>query len=373
MFGRAWRLGRIAGIEIRIDPSWTVIALLVVYSLFLQFTLTYRGLSDSGGIALAVGATLLFFGSVLAHEMTHGMLARRAGIPVRDITLFIFGGATRANVESHGPRDEFVVSVVGPLSSVVLAGLFWGASILGHGVLPHPVEGALGYLGWVNLLLAGFNLLPGFPLDGGRVLRSAVWGLTHDLGKATRIATRAGETIGYLLLAGGVILVFGGELISGVWFAAIGWFLAQSARASYLDFRMREAMRSVDVDAVMEHGMVSLAADTTVQSAVADQLMRSDQVVFPVQQDGTTVGFITGHVLHTVPRDEWATTRVRDAMLPLDKVIVVTPSTPMKTALDRLEEEGRPFLLVLNDGRAVGLLTVADVARWIRRRDSLAA
>jgi len=222
MFGHAWRVGRIGGIEIRIDPSWSVIALLVAYSLFLQFTLTYRDLSDSAGIALAVGATLLFFGSVLAHEMTHAMLARRAGIPVRDITLFIFGGATHANVESHGPGDEFVVSVVGPISSMALAGLFWTASILGHGVLSHPVEGALGYLAWVNLLLAGFNLLPGFPLDGGRVLRSAVWGLTHDLGKATRVATRAGETIGYLLLVGGVLLVFGGELISGIWFAAIG-------------------------------------------------------------------------------------------------------------------------------------------------------
>jgi Zn-dependent protease len=145
MFGRAWRLGRIGGIEIRIDPSWTVVALLVVYSLFLQFTLTYGGLSDPAGIALAVGATLLFFGSVLAHEMTHAILARRAGIPVADITLFIFGGTTRANVESHGPSAEFVVSAVGPLSSVVLAGLFWIASILGHSVLPHPVEGALGY------------------------------------------------------------------------------------------------------------------------------------------------------------------------------------------------------------------------------------
>ena len=243
MFGQSWRLGRIAGIEIRVDPSWTVIALLVAFSLFLQFTLVYPSLSDAAGIALAVGATALFFGSVLAHEMTHALVAGLVGIPVRDITLFIFGGATHADVESHGPRDEFVVSIVGPLSSVALAGLFWWASILGRGVLPHPVEGAIGYLAWVNLLLAVFNFLPGFPLDGGRVLRSVVWGATHDLRRATRVATLAGEAIGYLLLASGVTLLFGGALITGVWFAAIGWFLARTARASYADFEAREAMR----------------------------------------------------------------------------------------------------------------------------------
>jgi Zn-dependent protease/predicted transcriptional regulator len=373
MFGHAWRMGRIAGIQIRIDPSWTVVALLVAYSLFLEFTLTYGGLSDPAGIALAVGATLLFFGSVLAHEMTHSLLARRAGIPVRDITLFIFGGATHANVGSHGPREEFVVSLVGPLSSAVLAGLFWGASILGHGTLPHPVEGALGYLGWVNLLLAAFNLLPGFPLDGGRMLRSMVWGRTNDVRKATRVATRAGETIGYAMLAGGALLVFGGGLITGVWFAAIGWFLAQSARASYLEFKVLEAMRSVDVDAVMERELVSVAADTTLQDAVDDYLLRHDQDVFPVNQNGSTVGIITSRMVQAVPHDEWRTRLVRDAMVPLDRVTVVTSSTPMNTALDRLGEDGRPLVLVLDDGRAVGLLTAADVARWVRRRDTLAA
>jgi Zn-dependent protease/predicted transcriptional regulator len=373
MFGHAWRLGRIAGIEIRVDPSWTVIALLVAYSLFLQFTLVYPSLSDAAGVALGVSATVLFFGSVLVHEMTHALLARRAGIPVRDITLFIFGGATHANVESHGPRDEFVVSIVGPLSSVVLGGLFWGASILGRGVLPHPVEGALGYLGWINLLLAVFNFLPGFPLDGGRVLRSAVWGVTHDLRRATRIATVAGEAIGYLLVGGGALLVFGGALITGVWFAAIGWFLAQTARVSYGDFEAREAMRGVDVGVVMERGLLSVPGGATVQEAVNDYLFRREQDVFPVDQDGSTVGIITGRLAQAVPRNEWATRPVRDAMVPLEKLDIVQPQASMDAVLARLEEDGKSFALVLDDGHAVGLLTLADVARWIRRRDALAA
>jgi Zn-dependent protease/predicted transcriptional regulator len=373
MLGQSWRLGRIGGIEIRVDPSWTLIVLLVAYSLFLQFTQTYRALSDPAGIALAVGATALFFGSVLAHEMTHALLARRAGIPVRDITLFIFGGATHAKVEARGPRAEFVVSIAGPLSSVALGGLFWGASILGRGVLPHPVEGALGYLGWVNLLLAVFNFLPGFPLDGGRVLRSIVWGVTHDLRRATRVATRAGEMIGYLLMAVGVLLVFAGALITGVWFAAIGWFLAQTARASYLDFEVREAMHAVDVDAVMERGLLSVPADATVREAVEDYLFRRDQDVFPVDQDGSTIGIFTGRLAQAVPRDERATRLVRDAMFPLEKLDVVRRREPMNEVLDRLEGDGRSFALVAEDGHVVGLLTLADVARWIRRRHSLAA
>lgn len=374
MFGQSWRLGRIAGIEIRVDPSWTVIALLVAYSLFLQFTLTYRALSGLAGIALAVGATALFFGSVLAHEMTHALVARRAGISVRDITLFIFGGATRANVESRGPRTEFVVSIVGPLSSLALGGLFWGASILGRGVLPHPVEGAIGYLGWVNLLLAVFNLLPGFPLDGGRVLRSVVWGVTHDLRRATRTATFAGMTIGYLLLAGGVVLAFGGAFITGVWFAAIGWFLARTARASYLDFEARAAMRDVHVAAVMERGLLSVPADATVRETAEDYLFRRDQDVFPVDQDGRTVGIITDRLVQAVPRGERSTRLVRDAMLPLEKLDVERSSAHMSAVLDHLEEDDKSFALVVDDGHAVGLVTLADVTRWvIRRRDSLAA
>jgi Zn-dependent protease/predicted transcriptional regulator len=374
MFGQGWRLGRIAGIEIRVDPSWTVIALLVAYSLFLRFTLTYRALSGPAGIALAVGATALFFGSVLAHEMTHALVARRAGIPVRDITLFIFGGATHANVESRGPRDEFVVTIVGPLSSLVLGGLFWGASILGRGVLPPPVEGAIGYLGWVNLLLAVFNLLPGFPLDGGRVLRSVVWEMTHDLRRATRTATFAGVTIGYLLLAGGVVVAFGGAFITGVWFAAIGWFLARMARASYVDFEAREAMRDVDVAAVMERGLVSVPADATVQEAVEHYLLGRDQDLFPVDRDGRTVGVITDRLVQAVPREQRSTRLVRDAMLSLEKLDVERSSAQMNVVLDHLERDGTSFALVVDDGHAVGLLTLADVTRWIIRRwDSRAA
>ena len=181
MFGTAWRVGRIAGIEVRVDSSWVVIALLITYSLYLRFSLVYPSLSTGGAVGIAILAAVLFFGSVLTHELAHALVSQARRIPVQDITLFLFGGATRARVESRGPNDEFLIAVVGPLTSGLLAVLFWVVDVAGRGALSRPLTGMFGYLAWVNLLLAGFNLVPGFPLDGGRLLRSAIWKATGSL------------------------------------------------------------------------------------------------------------------------------------------------------------------------------------------------
>jgi len=373
MFGHGWRLGRIAGVEIRIDPSWAVIALLVAYSLFLHFTLTYRSLSDPAGLALAVGATVVFFGSVLAHELTHAVVARRLGIPVHGITLFIFGGATHAEVDSKGPRDELLVSAVGPVSSLVIAAVLWGVSVLGRGVVAHPLEGAVGYLAWVNAILAVFNLLPGFPLDGGRILRAAVWATTGSLARATRVAAAAGQTVGYLLLAVGALLVFGGALISGVWLAAIGWFLAQTAKASLRDFTVRQMLGRVEADQVMERELAAVPATATLREAVDDYLLQRDQDVFPVEEGGRTIGFLTVEVVRRFPRGGWEGRTVRDAMLAIDRNGVVGPHSRMEDVLDRLELGGVGFVPVMSQDRIVGVVTPADLARWMRRHESIAA
>src|SRR6266508_2444488 len=170
MFGTSWRVGRIAGIEVRVDSSWVVIALLITYSLYLRFSLVYPSLSTGGAVGIAILAAVLFFGSVLGHELAHALVSQARGIRVQDITLFLFGGATRARVESRGPGDEFIIAVVGPLTSALLAVLFGIIDVFGRDALGRPLAGAFGYLAWVNLLLAGFNLVPGFPLDGGRLL-----------------------------------------------------------------------------------------------------------------------------------------------------------------------------------------------------------
>src|ERR671918_958490 len=204
MFGTSWRVGRIAGIEIRIDSSWAVIALLITYSMYLRLSVLYPELSGGGAVALGILAAVLFFGSVLVHELAHALVAQARGIRVQDITLFLFGGATRAKVESRGPGDEFVIAAVGPLTSGVLAALFGVVAGLGRNLLSGPMAGTFGYLAWTNLLLAAFNLVPGFPLDGGRLLRSAIWKATGGLPRATRIASLAGQVVGWLLVAAGV-------------------------------------------------------------------------------------------------------------------------------------------------------------------------
>jgi Zn-dependent protease len=236
---------------------------------------------------------VLFFGSVLIHEMAHALVSQARGIRVLDITLFLFGGATRARVESRGPGDEFLIAVVGPLTSGILAALFGIVAGLGRDVLSRPLVGTLGYLAWVNLLLAGFNLVPGFPLDGGRLLRSAIWKATGSLRRATQIASGAGQAVGWLLVAGGVAYLLAGNLAGGIWFAFIGWFLVQAARSSYQELQLRHMLRGVEAHDVMAGNLLRIPPDLTLQDAVDDYFMRYDHGAFPVDEQARTIGLLT--------------------------------------------------------------------------------
>src|SRR6266536_1954505 len=225
MFGTSWRVGRIAGIEVRVDSSWVVIALLITYSLYLRFSLVYPSLSTGGAVGIAILA----------------------------------------------------------------AALFWVVDVLGRDVLSRPLVGAFGYLAWVNLLLAGFNLVPGFPLDGGRLLRSAIWKATGSFGRATRIASVAGQAVGWLLVAGGVAYLLAGNLAGGIWFAFIGWFLVQAARASYEELQLRHLLRGVEARDVMASNLLRIPPDLTLQDAVDDYFMRYAHGAFPVEEQGRTI------------------------------------------------------------------------------------
>lgn len=370
MFGNSWRLGRIAGIEVRIDTSWVVIALLVTYSMFLQLREAYPPFSRPGAALLAVFLALLFFGSVLGHEMAHAITARRRGIPVRGITLFLFGGATHAKVESQGPRDELVVSVVGPLSSLVLAVAFFALGTALREVLS-PLGGGLRYLGFVNLLLAIFNMLPGFPLDGGRVLRSLVWRATGSLSRATRVASIAGQTVGYLLIGVGVFFLIQQILFSAIWLAAIGWFLVQAARSSYQELEVRRFLEGVEAEELMTPELVSIPADLSLRDAVDDYFMRYDHSAFPVEEDGRTAGLLTLRSVKQAPRDQWDSRRVRDAMHQLGDEITVVPDTRMDRVLTKLQDGDRRRVLVVRNGEVVGMITASDIARWLERHRAL--
>jgi Zn-dependent protease/predicted transcriptional regulator len=373
MFGNSWRLGRILGVEVRIDTSWAVIALLVSYSLYVRYATVYPNLRTSAAITLGIATAILFFGSVLTHELSHSLMAKARNIPVKGITLFMFGGATLAKVESRGPWDEFIISVVGPLTSFALAAVFGVIGMFGQDTLPEPIAGMFGYLSLVNLSLGVFNLLPGFPLDGGRVLRSAVWKATNSLSQATRVAAIGGQIVGYGMVALGLFLLFGGNFAAGVWLGAIGWFLAQAAQNSYQELQIRRFLQGAEADDVMVRDLLPIPANISLQQAVDDYFMRHDHGAFPVQDGERTVGLLTLRTVKRVPREEWPIRRVAESMDPLREQLTVAPETPMDQVLSKLQQEEAQRVLVVEDGEVVGIITPVDVARWLQRRRAIEA
>jgi Zn-dependent protease/predicted transcriptional regulator len=367
MFGTSWRVARIAGIEVRVDSSWVVIALLITYSMYQQVSRVYQDISAGEAVWIGVLATVLFFGSVLVHELAHALVAQARGIRVQDITLFLFGGATRARVDSRGPGDEFLIALVGPLTSGLLAGLFGLAASLGRDALSRPLAGTLGYLAWTNLLLAGFNLVPGFPLDGGRLLRAAIWKATGSLGRATRAASLSGQAVGWLLVAAGVGWLLAGDLAGGIWFAFIGWFLVQAARSSYQELQLQQLLAGVEAEEVMAGDLVRIPPELSLQQAVDDYFMRYDHSGFPVQEQGRTIGLLTLRGVRRVPRDQWPTHRVRDHMVPLGDQVVVAPDARMDGVVGKLQDSEANRVLVAQDGEVVGIITPTDLTRWLRR------
>jgi len=357
----------VAGIEVRVDSSWVVIALLITYSLYLRFSILYKGLSTGAAVGIAILAAVLFFGSVLIHELAHALVSRARGIRVQDITLFLFGGATRARVESRGPGDEFLIAAVGPLTSGLLAALFWAVEVFARGALPGSLTGMFGYLAWVNLLLAGFNLVPGFPLDGGRLLRSAVWRATGSFRRATRIASLGGQAVGWLLVAGGVAFLLAGNLAGGIWFAFIGWFLVQAARASYTELQVRQMLQGVQAHDVMASDLLRIPPDLTLQEAVDRYFMRYDHGAFPVDEQGRTIGLLTLRKVRRVPSDQWLTSRVRDHMVPVGDQVIVRPDAPMDQVMAKLEDGEAGRVLVAEDGEVAGIITPSDLTRWLHR------
>jgi Zn-dependent protease len=263
---------------------------------------------------LGAATAVLFFLSVLIHELSHSVMARRLGVPVEGITLFIFGGVTRTKQEAETPGDEFAIAVVGPLSSFALAGVFWMLVNLTGDLFPAPVRYGFGHLGWLNLALGAFNLLPGFPLDGGRVLRSVVWRATGDLDRATRTASKGGKLLASALIAAGLLIVLFGNL-GGLWYAAIGWFLFQAASAYGQQAVVRRLFEGLSAADVMSPRLVTVAEDATLQEVVDEYFLRYDHTAFPVRDSvGDTLGILTLRAVRQVPRDQWTLRQAWSAM-----------------------------------------------------------
>lgn len=365
------RLGRWLGVEVTIDPSWFIIALLIAWSFYFLYDSTFPNMPAAAALALGGVTAVLFFASVLLHELSHSVMARRVGVPVEGITLFIFGGVTQTSGEATTAEDEFAIAVVGPLTSIAIAGVCW-LVVNGTGnLLPEEILFAVGHLGWLNFGLGAFNLVPGFPLDGGRVLRSIVWRVTGSHEKGSRIATALGRGVASLLIAGGILIVFGGNL-GGLWYAAIGWFLYQAATASGQHAVVKRMFEGLEAAEVMSPRLVTLSDDTSLAEAVDDYFLRYDHTAFPVNDsDGQTMGILTLRGVRQIERDQWPVRQVWSAMTRLEDACTVDASTPMNDVLQRLTETEDQRVLVVDDGRVVGIITPRDIARWVQRSEEL--
>jgi Zn-dependent protease len=357
------------GVEVRIDASWLVIAFLVGWSFYVQYDTMFPELAPGAAILLAGASVLVFFGSVLLHELSHSVMARRLGIQVESITLFLFGGVSTTKTEAKSPRDEFLMAIVGPLTSLGLAAVSWAVVSLADDLLSEPVRYAIAYMGWLNLGLGLFNLLPGFPLDGGRVLRAILWRTTGSQTKATRGAARAGKAIAALMIGFGILLVFLGNL-GGLWLAAIGWFLLQAANAADQDVVIRLMLRDVQARDLMSPDLVTIPSTSSIQEAVDDYFLRYDHSAFPVI-DGEVPGLLTLRAVRQIPRDQWEMRQVWTAITPLDATTSIGPDTAMSEVLERLREHDLDRLLVVDGTHVLGIITPRDVARWVRRSREL--
>ena len=351
-----FRLGRLFGFEINIDWSWLFIFFLVVYTLAAgYFPTLYPGLGITANWIMGIVAALLLFASVLVHEISHSLVARSYGGEVKGITLFLFGGMSQTAEEPKAAREEFWMAIVGPVTSFALAVLFYilggVGSVFGW---PAPAVAVLGYLALINFLLGVFNLVPGFPLDGGRVLRSAIWGATNDLNKATRYASYVGEGFGYLLMAFGFVNFIFGGLIGGLWLIFIGWFLTGAARSSYKQLLMRQALSGVRVEQVMTTDVPAISASLSVRDFVDQQLLRHHYSCYPVTSGDTVIGVIGAEEVRAVPSDRWSSATVGNIVHKIDSAYKVGAGDDAWDALTKLSSPSICRLMVVEDNHLKG-------------------
>jgi Zn-dependent protease/CBS domain-containing protein len=362
-----FRLGSVIGFEVKIDFSWFVILALVLWSFTMGvFPAQLPGLPRQVYLFMGAAAALLFFASLLMHELAHSVVARAKGIPVESITLFLFGGVAQTKSEARTPGDEFQIAFIGPVMSAALGALFLGLAWLGTRAGWHPsIVVVAQYLALLNIILAVFNMLPGFPLDGGRVLRALVWKATGDMTRATRVASTGGQVLGLTLVILGIWQAFQGVVLGGLWLVFIGWFLRNAATMGYRQHLIHGALEDAAARQIMTPGPVTVPPDLTLEQLMDLHFLRRRFMAFPVEDAGRPLGIITMNQVRDVPRGDWPLRTVADVMTPLDDAIVVQPDDSLIHVLDKVRSSPVRRVLVLSDGRLQGILTASDMATWI--------
>ena len=382
---KGYKIGNILGIDIRLDWSWLLIFVLVTWNLGATFGEYHGDWSLFLQWGLAVTAAVLFFSSVLAHELAHSLVARSRGIPVRNIKLHLFGGVSNIQRDPDSPQGEFLMAIVGPLTSLALGFLL----LIGAGVSSQPLETVrqpaeaisrlqpvpmmLIWLGSVNVILGVFNLIPGFPLDGGRVLRSLLWSLMDDLRRATRWASRVGQSFAWLMIFGGVSMAFGYRIpffgsgvASGLWLIFIGWFLNSASAQSYQKVVVQDILEDVSVKRMMRKDPPTVSSGVTIDSLVHEHVMGTDDHAFPVLDDDRLVGIVTLDDVRGVSREAWSQTLAREIMTPRKDLTTVKADSGADEAMNKLSVVDVRLLPVVRGQELVGVLRRRDIIRWLQ-------
>ncbi|TET26669.1 MAG: site-2 protease family protein [Dehalococcoidia bacterium] len=371
----AFNIGKLFGIQFRLHYTWFIIFALVTVSLSWQyFPSAYPGWNQFFYWVLGIATSLLLFASVVAHELAHSLVSRLNGIPVKSITLFIFGGMAQIAREVTRPGMELRMAAAGPICSLAIAGFFYLVYLLTQSII-EPVAVMAYYLFYINMALAIFNLIPGFPLDGGRVFRSLLWHFTGSYKRSTQIAVWLGRGIGYLFIFVGILAIFihpfGLNWFSGLWLAFIGWFLESAASASYRQVKWRDALRGFSASQVMTTNSPLISPDITVSQLVQSYILTGGGHSFMVVSEGRVEGVLTLENIKSVPQRRWSVTKVREIMTPLERLAVAHPDQDALDILEQMDEKEINQIAVVDGGRVIGLIDRNNLIRFLRVRSEL--
>ena len=369
------KLGRIFGVEIGLHYSWLLIALLITFSLAGHFATNNPGWSDGLRWGVSIVTAILFLFSIVVHELSHALVAKLRGLPVRSITLFALGGVAQIEKEPTDAKTEFWMGIIGPITSFVI-GVVCLLITMAVGWTPpefpqRPLPAMLMWLGLINIGLAVFNMIPGFPLDGGRVLRGIIWWITGNAKRATTIAARVGQFIAFAMIVYGVLQFFRGAGINGLWMAFIGWFLLSASRESYAQMVISEGLRGLRVGDVMSRDFPVVDAYTNLQTFAEENLTRTGRRFWVVTLNGQPEGIITPTEISAVQRNRWPYTTVADVMRPLDATRTVNPNTPVTEALEVMAQQDLNQLPVVSEKGLAGLISRAHILQLIQTRAQL--
>jgi len=365
-------MGRVLGIPLELDYSWFLVFALLTWGLAVgHYPAEFKSSTPSLYWIMGAVTALMLFISVLLHELGHSVVARRYKIPVRRITLFIFGGVSQIEAEAATAGVDFRIAVAGPLVSLALAALFAVLKLVVAEV--SPLLALVRYLAYMNVALALFNLIPGFPLDGGRALRAILWRLTGDFHRATLIAASVGRGFAYAFILVGVWQVFAGNFVGGLWIAFIGWFLESAAVSQTQQVVLRDLLTGHTVAEAMSRDLAAVPSGATLQQLVDQHVLTSGRRSFLVQRDQAALGLLTLHDVVRIPRAQWGATTAEQAMIPAGRMRSARPDTELKEALEEMDRDGVSQLPVMADRQAVGVLRREDIIGFLRTAQQLHA